>query len=47
MLSEADAGILFCAPENVKMEFPQFVAVDDYHALAEQFVALSNREITP
>jgi phosphoserine/homoserine phosphotransferase len=30
MLSEADVGILFRAPENVKKEFPQFKAVETY-----------------
>jgi len=30
MLKEADAGILFRAPENVRRDFPQFPAVDNY-----------------
>jgi phosphoserine / homoserine phosphotransferase len=30
MLREADCGILFHAPENVKLQFPQFPAVDEY-----------------
>ena len=30
MLGEADKGILFHAPENVKQQFPQFAAVDAY-----------------
>lgn len=30
MLKEADVGILFHAPENVRREFPQFQAVDAY-----------------
>ncbi len=30
MLSEAEAGILFHAPENVIAEFPQFPAVHTY-----------------
>jgi phosphoserine/homoserine phosphotransferase len=30
MLKEADAGILFHAPENVKRDFPQFPAVEAY-----------------
>ncbi len=33
MLSEADAGFLFHAPENVITEFPQFPAADDYAEL--------------
>ena len=30
MLGEADVGILFHAPENVKQQFPQFRAVEEY-----------------
>jgi phosphoserine / homoserine phosphotransferase len=30
MLSEAHVGILFRAPENVKKQFPQFKAVEEY-----------------
>ena len=30
MLSEADHGMLFHAPDNVKQQFPQFPAVDTY-----------------
>ncbi len=37
MLSEADAGILFCPPANVIAEFPQFPVVTDYAALAQAF----------
>ena len=33
MLSEANHGILFCAPDNVKAEFPQFPAVETYDDL--------------
>jgi phosphoserine/homoserine phosphotransferase len=33
MLEEADAGILFRAPENVRDEFPQYPHADDYTAL--------------
>ena len=33
MLAEADAGYWFCAPANVRTEFPQFAAVDDHPAL--------------
>lgn len=33
MLKEADVGILFRAPENVRREFPQFPAVETYPAL--------------
>jgi len=30
MLIEANAGFLFRAPDNVKKQFPQFKAVDQY-----------------
>ena len=33
MLSEADGGILFCPPDNVIKEFPQYPVVRDYDAL--------------
>ena len=36
MLSSADHGILFHAPDNIRKEFPQFPAVDTYAALMEQ-----------
>ena len=37
MLSEADAGILFCPPENVIREFPQFPVTTNYTELAQAF----------
>ena len=33
MLAEADVGFWFCAPDNVRTEFPQFAAVDDHPSL--------------
>jgi phosphoserine/homoserine phosphotransferase len=30
MLKEANVGLLFCAPDSVKKEFPQFKAVETY-----------------
>ncbi|MBL69190.1 MAG: bifunctional phosphoserine phosphatase/homoserine phosphotransferase ThrH [Verrucomicrobiales bacterium] len=33
MLAEADHGILFRAPDNVKTEFPQFPALEEYNDL--------------
>ena len=33
MLQEANVGILFRAPENVRKEFPQFKAIDTYKEL--------------
>ena len=35
MLEEADAGFFYQAPENVRTEFPQFLAAEDYAALQE------------
>jgi phosphoserine / homoserine phosphotransferase len=37
MLSEADAGILFCPPEAVVREFPQFPVTRDYAELRAAF----------
>lgn len=45
MLAEADAGILFKAPDNVMAEFPQFPAVHSYEDLKKEFVKASNRSI--
>lgn len=46
MLSEADVGILFHAPQNVIDEFPQFQAVEDFEALRAAFVAASDRSLS-
>ncbi len=46
MLAEADAGILFHAPENVIREFPQFPAVHTYDELRKIIAASSNRNIS-
>lgn len=43
MLAEADAGILFHAPQNVIDEFPQFPAVHTYEDLKKEFILASNR----
>ena len=45
MLSEAEAGILFMAPENVIREFPQFPTAFTYEELKEEFRKASNRNI--
>lgn len=45
MLSEADAGILFHAPQNVIAEFPQFPAVHTYEDLKREFIKASNRDL--
>lgn len=43
MLEEADAGILFSAPQNVIDEFPQYPAVKTYDELKKAFLAASIR----
>jgi phosphoserine / homoserine phosphotransferase len=45
MLAEADAGILFMAPQNVIEEFPQFPAVHSYQDLKLAFASASERTI--
>ena len=46
MLAEADAGILFHAPDNVIAEFPQFPAVQTFEDLKKEFIKASNRDLT-
>ena len=46
MLSEADQGILFKAPQNVIEEFPQFPAVFEYEELKQEFILASNRSLS-
>lgn len=41
MLEEADAGILFRAPQNVIRQFPQFPAVNGYEDLKKEFIGAS------
>jgi phosphoserine/homoserine phosphotransferase len=41
MLSEAHAGILFCPPDNVAREFPQFPVTRDYEALKTAILSAS------
>lgn len=41
MLAEADAGILFHAPDNVIAEFPQFPAVHTYEDLKKEILKVS------
>lgn len=45
MLGEADAGILFCPPQNVIDEFPQFPVATSYIELQAEFRKASEREI--
>jgi phosphoserine/homoserine phosphotransferase len=42
MLSEADTGILFRAPDNVIAEFPQFQSVTSYEQLKQAIIAASS-----
>ncbi|WP_439135299.1 bifunctional phosphoserine phosphatase/homoserine phosphotransferase ThrH [Pseudomaricurvus sp.] len=46
MLAEADAGILFHAPDNVIAEFPQYPAVHTYEDLKKEFIKASIRPLT-
>ena len=46
MLTEADAGILFHAPDNVISEFPQFPAVQTFDDLKREFIRASNRDLS-
>jgi phosphoserine/homoserine phosphotransferase len=46
MLAEADAGILFSAPQKLIDEFPQFPAVHTYEELKQAFLNASNRKLT-
>lgn len=46
MLGQADAGILFHAPQNVIDEFPEFPAVHTFADLKQKFVELSQRALT-
>lgn len=41
MLAEADAGILFHPPENVRREFPQYPVAADYESLKREFLRAS------
>ncbi|MDD5330018.1 MAG: bifunctional phosphoserine phosphatase/homoserine phosphotransferase ThrH [Sulfuricella sp.] len=43
MLAEANAGILFCPPDNVVREFPQFPVARDYDVLKDEILAASGR----
>jgi hypothetical protein len=33
MLEEADAGFFFKAPDNVRADYPQYAAAEDYSSL--------------
>ncbi|MBE0614737.1 MAG: bifunctional phosphoserine phosphatase/homoserine phosphotransferase ThrH [Burkholderiales bacterium] len=42
MLAEAHAGILFCPPDNVAVEFPQFPVTRNYDELRRAIAAVSS-----
>jgi phosphoserine/homoserine phosphotransferase len=44
MLAEADAGILFRPPENVKREFPQYPVAMDYPQLRKEFEKAAGKD---
>ena len=46
MLTQAESGILFHAPQNVIEEFPQFPAVHTYEDLKREFLKASNRSLS-
>lgn len=46
MLGQAEAGILFKAPQNVIAEFPQFPSVSTYEELKQEFLKASNRDLS-
>lgn len=46
MLSEAEQGILFKAPQNVIEEFPQFPSVDTYEDLKKEILKASVRDLS-
>lgn len=46
MLGQAEAGILFKAPQNVIAEFPQFPSVSTYEDLKKEFLKASTRELS-
>ena len=45
MLTQAEAGILFCPPQNVIDEFPQFPVANDYSSLRSEFARASLRDL--
>ncbi|MFP6639754.1 MAG: bifunctional phosphoserine phosphatase/homoserine phosphotransferase ThrH [Myxococcota bacterium] len=45
MLEQAEVGILFCPPDNVMAEFPQFPVAKNYDALRREFARASLRDL--
>ena len=46
MLTQAESGILFHAPQNVINEFPQFPAVQTFEDLKKEFLKASQRNLS-
>lgn len=46
MLEEAHAGILFCPPQNVIDEFPQYLVANNYEEFRSEFCRASVRDIS-
>lgn len=46
MLTQAESGILFHAPQNVIDEFPQFPAVQTFEELKKEFLKASQRNLS-
>ena len=46
MLEEAHAGILFCPPQNVIDEFPQYPVAKNYEEFKTEFVRASQRDLS-
>ena len=46
MLAQAEAGILFHAPQNVIDQFPQFPSVQTFGELKQEFIKASNRNLS-
>jgi len=44
MLGEADRGILFCPPQTVIDEFPQYPIANNYEEFKQAFLKASNRD---
>ena len=47
MLSEADAGFLFRAPQKVIEEFPEYASTDDYDSLRRFFNEAARQAVQP
>ena len=43
MLQQADAGILFCPPDNVINEFPQFPVAKNYNDFKDELINAKKR----